>query len=147
MGAGGIKVPTQPSTAGGWDFLGFSSGMLQLLPQMVSFLSTMYLKASERDQIVELDCKDEFFFSFFFSPQVKNWVHEDEEEKQMIRVYKNLHLDNLEEFCVDVCTFAYYYSNLAINMNINFYFLTLSTLFKKNERLDKLYVSFSIALD
>lgn len=63
VGAGGIKVPTHPSADGGWDFLGFSSGMLQLFPQRDSFLSTMCPKASERDQIFELDCKAEFLFS------------------------------------------------------------------------------------
>lgn len=66
VGAGGIKVSTPPSTAGGWDFPGFSSGILQLFPRMDSFLSTMCPKASERYEIVEMDRKAEFFFSFFF---------------------------------------------------------------------------------
>lgn len=75
-------------------------------------------------------------FSFpFFSPSQK-WVHEYGVEKQMNRVYKKkLHLDNLGKFCVDVCTFTYYYSYLAVNMKINFYFLTLSILFKKMNAL------------
>lgn len=67
--AGGIKVPTHPSTAGGWDF---SSGMLQLFPQMDLCLSTVCLVASDKDQTHELDLKAEFFFSFFFfSPSQK----------------------------------------------------------------------------
>lgn len=52
-------------------WVGFYSGMVQLFPRMDSFLSTMCPTASERYQIVEMDHKAEFFFSFFF-PQVKN---------------------------------------------------------------------------
>lgn len=142
---GRLSVPLHGALAflswGGWRnkstytpqrhwWVGFSSGMLQLFPRMDSSLSMACLIASDKDQILELDSKAEFFFSFFFPPKSKTKVHGDQEEKQMIWVYQKLLFDHLEEFCVDVFTFTYCYSNLAVNMKSNFDFPP-SILFKK----------------
>lgn len=111
--------------------------MLQLFPRMDLSLSTMCPKVSEKDQIVELDCKPEFYFSFPPCPllQDKNGcLSMGWRSKLLGSKKKKKHLDNLE-ICVDVCTFTYYYSNLAVNMKINFHFLTLSILFKKMNAL------------
>lgn len=86
---GRLAVPLHGALAflswGGWRnkstytpqrrwWVGFSSGMLQLFPRMDSSLSMACLIASDKDQILELDSKAEFFFSFFFPLQVKNQV-------------------------------------------------------------------------
>lgn len=47
-------------------WVGFSSGMLHLFLQRDLFLSMMCLVASDGGEILELDLKAEFFFSFFF---------------------------------------------------------------------------------
>lgn len=67
-GARGIKVPTRLSSTGGWLFL---SGILQLFSQMDLSVSMVCLVASDKDQILKLDSKAEFFISVFFSLQVK----------------------------------------------------------------------------
>lgn len=62
MGAGGTKVPTHPSAAGGWDFLvACCSSSLEWIRLLVWCASV-----SDKDQILELDSKAEIFFSFFF---------------------------------------------------------------------------------
>ena len=63
----------------------------------------------------------------------------------MIWVYQKLRFDNLDEFRVDVFTFTYYYSNLAVNMKSNFGF-PHRAFYLKNECLYKLHIFFSIAL-
>lgn len=119
VGAGGIKVPTHPSAAGGWDLLvaccSFSLERIHLLAWCASELLI-------KIRFLNWTQKLNFPFSFLFFSQVKNRVRGDGEEKQMIWVYQKLHFDNLEEFCVDVFAFTYYYSNLAVNMKSNFDF-------------------------